>query len=105
MGSGKWEAVRFGKWYGITSASPPLCAYRLTPYASRQPLPAQRSGAHMAHFRFQDLEIWQLAKKLAVKFHKVADRLEKRKLYRYAEQLRAAGLSISNNIAEAMVSY
>lgn len=54
----------------------------------------------MAHFRFQDLEIWQLAKKLAVKFHKVADRLEKRKLYRYAEQLRAAGLSVSNNIAE-----
>jgi four helix bundle protein len=54
----------------------------------------------MAHFRFEDLEIWQLAKHLAVKFHKIADRLEQRKLYRYAEQLRAAGLSISNNIAE-----
>jgi four helix bundle protein len=37
---------------------------------------------------------------LAVKFHHVADRLESRRLYRYAEQLRAAGLSLSNNIAE-----
>jgi four helix bundle protein len=37
---------------------------------------------------------------LAVKFHRIADRLDKRRLYRYAEQLRAAGLSISNNIAE-----
>lgn len=54
----------------------------------------------MAHFRFEELEIWQLAKKLAIKFHKIAERLEQRKLYRYAEQLRAAGLSISNNIAE-----
>ncbi len=54
----------------------------------------------MAHFRFEDLEIWQLAKKLAIKFHKVADKLEQKKLYRYAEQLRAAGLSVSNNIAE-----
>ena len=37
---------------------------------------------------------------LAVKFHVIAERLDKRRLYRYAEQLRAAGLSISNNIAE-----
>jgi len=37
---------------------------------------------------------------LAVKFHLIAERLDKRRLYRYAEQLRAAGLSISNNIAE-----
>ena len=54
----------------------------------------------MAHFRFQDLDIWQHAKRLAIRFHKVADRLEQKKLYRYAEQLRAAGLSVSNNIAE-----
>lgn len=54
----------------------------------------------MAHFRFQDLDIWQLAKNLAIKFHKVAERLEQKKLYRYAEQIRAAGLSVSNNIAE-----
>ena len=52
------------------------------------------------HFRFEDLEIWQLAKSLAVKFHKLADTLDKRRLYRYAEQLRGAGLSLRNNIAE-----
>jgi four helix bundle protein len=51
------------------------------------------------HFRFEDLEIWQLARQLAVRFHQVADRLEKRKFYRYAEQLRGAGLSLANNIA------
>ena len=52
------------------------------------------------HFRFEDLEIWQLARILAVKFHKLADELDKRRLYRYAEQLKAAGLSLTNNIAE-----
>jgi S23 ribosomal protein. len=52
------------------------------------------------HFRFEDLEIWQIAKGLAAKFHKLADTLDKRRLYRYAEQLRAAGLSLTNNIAE-----
>jgi len=52
------------------------------------------------HFRFEDLEIWQLARQLAIKFHKLADQLDKRRLYRYAEQLRAAGLSLTNNIAE-----
>ena len=52
------------------------------------------------HFRFEDLEIWQLARRLAVKFHTLADDLDKRRFYRYAEQLRAAGLSLTNNIAE-----
>ena len=52
------------------------------------------------HWRFQDLEIWNDAAELAVQFHQVADRLDQRKFYRYAEQLRAAGLSLPNNIAE-----
>ncbi len=52
------------------------------------------------HFRFEDLEIWQLARGLAVKLHKLAGELDKRRFYRYAEQLRAAGLSLTNNIAE-----
>jgi len=51
-------------------------------------------------FRFQDLEIWQSAVELSVLFHRVAEGLDKRRLFRYGEQLRAAGLSISNNIAE-----
>jgi len=29
------------------------------------------------HFRFEDLEIWQIARSLAVKFQKLADDLEK----------------------------
>ena len=52
------------------------------------------------HWRFEDLEIWQLARDLAIEFHRIADLLHDRRLYRYAEQLRAAGLSLSNNIAE-----
>lgn len=52
------------------------------------------------HFRFEDLEIWQISRRLAVKFHELAAQLDQRKLYRYAEQLRGAGLSLSNNIAE-----
>jgi hypothetical protein len=46
------------------------------------------------HWRFEDLEIWQLACDLAIKFHRLAEELEQRRLYRYAEQLRAAGLSL-----------
>ena len=56
------------------------------------------------HWRFEDLEIWQLAADLGVAFHALAARLDDRKLYRYAEQLRAAGLSVSNNIAEGSAS-
>jgi len=52
------------------------------------------------HFRFEDLEIWQIAKRLAIKLHCLAHQLEERHFYRYAEQLRAAGLSLTNNIAE-----
>lgn len=52
------------------------------------------------HFRFEDLEIWQQGRDLACQFHLLADRLDERRLYRYAEQLRAAGLSVPNNIAE-----
>jgi four helix bundle protein len=52
------------------------------------------------HFRFEDLEIWRLARDIAVKLHRLADQLDKRRLFRYAEQLRAAGLSLTNNIAE-----
>lgn len=57
-------------------------------------------GRNRPHFRFEDLEIWQGAKDLAVAFHKLAQRLDENRLYRYAEQLRGAGLSLSNNIAE-----
>jgi four helix bundle protein len=51
-------------------------------------------------FRFEDLKIWQLAVEIADGLFDIADRLDAKRLYRFAEQLRASGLSMSNNIAE-----
>jgi len=54
----------------------------------------------MVKFRFQDLKIWQLAIQIANELFDIADELENKRLYRFAEQLRAAGMSMSNNISE-----
>ena len=54
----------------------------------------------MVKFRFQDMKIWQLAIEIADRLFDIADELDKKKLFRFAEQLRAAGMSMSNNIAE-----
>ena len=54
----------------------------------------------MVRFRFQDMKIWQMAIEITDKLFDIADGLEKKRLYRFAEQLRAAGMSMSNNIAE-----
>ena len=54
----------------------------------------------MTKFRFQDLIIWQLAIEIADQLLDIADTLEQKRLYKFAEQLRGAGLSMSNNIAE-----
>jgi four helix bundle protein len=51
-------------------------------------------------FRFMDLEIWRDAIGIAGTLFDLADRLEAKKLYRFAEQVRGSGLSMSNNIAE-----
>ena len=51
-------------------------------------------------FRFMDLEIWRDAVEIAGRLFDLADRLETKRLYRFAEQLRGSGLSMSNNIAE-----
>ncbi|MBW1716845.1 MAG: four helix bundle protein [Deltaproteobacteria bacterium] len=51
-------------------------------------------------FRFRDLKIWQLAIQIANELFDIADELEKKRLYRFAEQLRGSGMSMSNNIAE-----
>ncbi len=54
----------------------------------------------MAKFRFQDLKIWQLAIQIADELFDIADELEQKRLYRFADQLRGAGMSMSNNISE-----
>jgi len=54
----------------------------------------------MVKFRFQDLKIWQLSIEIADELFEIAGQLETKKLYRFAEQLRGSGLSMSNNIAE-----
>ena len=54
----------------------------------------------MPRFRFQDLQIWNKAIEIADKLFDIADGLEQKKLYRFAEQLRGSGMSMSNNIAE-----
>jgi four helix bundle protein len=75
-----------------------------TKYSSKEQSGKREGMRHVRpqrpHWRFEDLEIWNKAADLAVKFHRIAERLDRRRLYRYAEQLRAAGLSLSNNIAE-----
>lgn len=54
----------------------------------------------MAKFRFQDLDIWKLAIEIADKLFDIADKIERKKLFRFAEQLRGSAISMSNNIAE-----
>jgi four helix bundle protein len=51
-------------------------------------------------FRFQYLAIWERGAEISTPLFKLADELEQRRLYRFAEQLRGATLSITNNIAE-----
>ena len=52
------------------------------------------------HFRFEDMAIWQRAVEVSMPVFDVADALEDQKKYRFGEQLRAAMLSVSNNMAE-----
>ena len=59
----------------------------------------------MAQFRFENLEIWKMAIQISMRLFDIADRLENKKLFRFAEQLRAAGLSLTNNIAEGSGSF
>ena len=52
-------------------------------------------------FRFETLEVWKKSIIVLDKLLDIADNLTNKNLFRFAEQLRSAGLSIPNNIAEA----
>ena len=54
----------------------------------------------MVKYRFQDLDIWRKAIIVSEKFFDIADNLEQKHLFKWAEQLRSSVLSITNNIAE-----
>ena len=51
-------------------------------------------------FRFQDMKVWERGADISVPLFRMADGLERQRLYRFAEQLRGATMSITNNIAE-----
>ncbi len=59
----------------------------------------------MSGFRFEDLTIWQDAIALTDKLFDIADKASDMNYYRFGEQLRAAALSISNNISEGSGSF
>lgn len=51
-------------------------------------------------FRFEKLDVWNRTADLTMPLLSFADQLEDMKRFRFAEQLRSAVLSITNNIAE-----
>ena len=51
-------------------------------------------------FRFENLEIWKRSIEVTDRLFDLADTFEAKHHYRFADQLRGASLSISNNIAE-----
>jgi four helix bundle protein len=57
-------------------------------------------GEGEAKFRFEDLQIWKDSITITKNLIVIGNELENKKFYRFSEQLRAAALSISNNIAE-----
>jgi four helix bundle protein len=56
-------------------------------------------------FRFENMDIWKDAISISDLLFDYADKAEEKKFYKFAEQLRAATMSISNNIAEGSGSF
>ncbi len=59
----------------------------------------------MEDFRFEQLDIWKESIEVSDKLFDYADEADKKRYFKFAEQLRAAGMSISNNIAEGSGSF
>lgn len=59
----------------------------------------------MDDFRFEKLDIWKEAIEISDTLFAYADKAEEKRCYKFAEQLRSAGMSISNNIAEGSGSF
>ena len=83
----------------------PALRFPLSSLASRvSPAPLSTLSATTLmksdRFRFEDMDIWQRAVEISMPVFDIADALENQKKFRFGEQLRAAMLSISNNMAE-----
>lgn len=50
--------------------------------------------------RFEELEIWQLSRKLYIKISTLVEKLRVKREYRFAEQMKSSSGSIMDNIAE-----
>ncbi len=59
----------------------------------------------MDDFRFEQLDIWKDSIAISDILFDYAEKADAKKFFRFAEQLRAAGMSISNNIAEGSGSF
>jgi four helix bundle protein len=59
----------------------------------------------MSDFRFEDLDIWKEGIILSDKLFDIVDNADNKRLYKFAEQLRSACMSITNNIAEGSGSF
>ena len=59
----------------------------------------------MEDFRFEKLEIWKDSINISNILFDIADKADDKRFYKFAEQLRAATMSISNNIAEGSGSF
>ena len=60
---------------------------------------------NMEYFRFENMDIWKQAIEISDRLFDYADVAEQKRCFRFAEQLRAASMSISNNIAEGSGSF
>ncbi|MBI1222794.1 MAG: four helix bundle protein [Bacteroidetes bacterium] len=54
----------------------------------------------MNEFRFENMRIWQEGMRLSIMLFEIANLAEDKKYFRFADQLRGATMSITNNIAE-----
>jgi four helix bundle protein len=59
----------------------------------------------MEDFRFEKLNIWKDAIELSDTLFDYCDKADSLRFYKFAEQLRSAAMSISNNIAEGSGSF
>lgn len=59
----------------------------------------------MEYFRFEKMEIWKESINVSDVLFDFSERADERRFYKFAEQLRSASMSISNNIAEGSGSF